>query len=592
VDDSIGPDGRDLSNRYDRADWGRPFWANRRQLAGTGPEGGVRPVFTEIAKSSGLIAAHSGPGAAACFNPQFKGSGLAVFDADGDGWDDVFVPDYSARRLEGAGRPAAPHLFRNRGGMRFEDVTAGSGLDTDMLGTGVGVADVDGDGDRDLLLLGLGSFRLMRNEGRFRFTDVTAASGLSAPEWASSAAFFDYDQDGWLDVLILGYNSWSREDYARCVHGPADTCSGAAPSCLPPLRSRLFRGRRDGTFVDVSAAAGLSAYPTRGLGILVCDLEDDGRPDLFVADDGNRNHLFSNRGGGHFEEIATQTGVAYDEFGNFRAGMGVDGAYLFHDERLCFAVGVFEGEEVPVYCQGPAGPGADPRRFTDQARALGVGKETVNFVTFGVRFLDYDLDGWEDLLLANGHVGSVMIGRRGSPFQPLALYQNMAGQRLGAWILPEDTDFGRPLLARALATSDLDHDGDLDLVVSQSGGPVLLYRNDTPRAGRHSLVLRLTSREGNVNGVGAKVEVRCGTLYQRFYHSLRPSFMAASSEDLVVGLGTCAGPAEVTIRWPSGSSARFDGIDVDRALQLREGETHPVVLFDWDTRARGSGGGR
>jgi hypothetical protein len=180
-----------------------------------------------------------------------------------------------------------------------------------------------------------------------------------------------------------------------------------------------------------------------------------------------------------------------------------------------------------------------------------------------------------------------MIGKRGSPLQPLALYQNVAGRRLGAWILSEDVDFGRPLLARAVATSDLDHDGDDDLVVSQSGGPALLFRNDTPPAGRHSLVLHLASREGNVGGIGAKVEVRCGDLYQRFLHSLRTSFMASSSEGRVVGLGACAGPAEVALRWPSGRSTRYGELEVDRALLLREGEPRPLVLYEWGPRAHG-----
>ncbi len=572
----IGPDGRDLSDRYTRDEWGRPFWENRRRRAGTGPKGGVPPTFTDVSDAAGLVATGSGPGAECTLNPQMKGTGLAVFDADGNGWDDVFIPDYSQKVLLGSGRPASPHLFRNLGGMHFEDVTAGSGLDIDMLGTGVAVADVDRDGRPDLILLGFGDLRLMHNDGGFHFRDITAGSGLHADVWPSTAAFFDYDNDGWLDLLILGYTNWSQENSDRCGKK-----GGAAPSCLPPLRSYLFKGRGDGTFEDVSERSGISSLPTRGLGVLIMDLEGDGYPDIFVANDGNRNYLFSNQKGGRFREIGLEAGVAYDAYGNFRAGMGVDGAYLFHDDRLCFAVGFFEGEETSVYCQDRADRKTQPYRFVDAGRMLGVGKETVNYVTFGVLFLDYDLDGWEDLLTANGHISNLTVGRRGSPFEPMALYQNIAGRQLGEWILSEDSDFGRPLLGRALAMADFDHDGDPDVIVTQNGGKSYLFRNETARDGHHALVLRFATAAGNVNGIGAAIDVRCGALQEHFYHTLHPSFMASSSEDLIVGLGACTDPADVSVHWPLGQQQHFANVVVDHAYLINEGRPEMKELYTW-----------
>jgi len=586
------------------AGWRSAFWEARRARSGEMVVGGTRPGFVDVTANSGIDFVHSSPGSDSRLNPEMKGPGIVAFDADNDGWTDLLFPDYSARQVLGSGPTSSARLYRGSGGFRFEDSTKASGLLDEFCGMGASAADIDRDGDIDLFIAGYGSNRLYLNDGRGRFDDFTEASGLRSDQWATSATFLDYDLDGNLDLLVLGYTQWTSEEHARCammeqnptlvksltgsgkepnVFERSHESVGVNPACLGPQKTYLWKGNGDGTFTDVSGHAGLQSLETRGLGIAILDLEGDRYPDILIANDGMRNQLLSNQRNGKFREIGLAAGVALDPSGNHRAGMGIDAAYLFEDDRICVSIGFFEAEIVPLYCQNRRDGSVDPYHFVDIGERHGVGRETNCYFTFGVRFVDYDMDGWKDLLLVNGHLSGRAAGMLDPSMarQPLVLYQNLQGTRLAEWVLPEDSDFGRPLLGRAVATADIDHDGDMDIVVAQNGGRPAIFRNDTDRKGRHSLMVRLAGVRSNPHGLGAHVETKCGDMVRREYVTLHASFMASSPPDLFFGLGQCEGPVTVTVRWPSGQTDVHGGVDIDRSLLFTEGREEVETIYAW-----------
>jgi hypothetical protein len=577
----------------------RAYSEARTQRAGLGVPGGTRPLFTDVTDAAGIAFKHSTPGVEAVNMPQMKGGGALLADLNADGRLDLYFPDYSPRIHEGRGQPARPRLYLNEGDFRFADATRQAGLDFDFMGYGATAADFDRDGDQDLVLTGFGRILLMLNDGQGRFRE--AGAGLAGRTWMGTAAPLDYDLDGRLDLFVLSFVAWTPEWHDRCAKaslspaaepfrpgmpsdgGGQDDFAVVEPGCIPAAAPYLFRGLGDGTFEDVTIKAGLAAKPTRGLGLSIVDLEQDRYPDLIVANDMSPTYVYVNQKDGTFREIGVTSGVAYDPAGNARGGMGIDSDYLFHDDRLCTAIAFFAGEDVPLYCQAVSGGSLQPYRFDDLASAVGLTDLLVP-VKFGLLFLDYDSDGWSDFVMVNGHVakGAGILGQ--TMLQPANVFQNLAGQRFAEWVLPSEEPLGRPLLARALLRGDLDDDGDLDLVIAQNGGRGLVLRNDTDRAGRHSLLLRLVGTTSNVEGLGTHVFVECAGLGQHRYSTNAPSFMGGSDERLHFGLGDCAGPAQVELRWPSGHVDRYHSVAADRAVRLVEGAQQPETLFEFHGR--------
>jgi enediyne biosynthesis protein E4 len=575
-------------------------------------EGGTRPAFSEVGVEAGLDYQQVAPGAESLWYPEMKGTGLLLADFDGDGWLDILFGAFSPSSMFGEGPPVGPRLFKNLGGMRFEEATAGSGLPADMHVTAGAAGDVDRDGDTDLVLSTQRGSLLYLNRGSGSFEDSRNLEAGEADGLKTTAAMLDFDLDGHLDVLTLGYVNWSPQlqiDVVGCNRdkpggkprvetpppppwplpdgGEAEKAKGQimSPACFPPGRSRLYRGLGGGRFSEVSDAAGLGRKGTNGLGLSILDLEGDSYPDIIIANDMIPTNVYRNRRDGTFEEQGLKSGMAFARNGRVRAGMGIDAAYLFGDDRLCLGMGFFYMQESSLYCQRKGGGGAAAAaRFEDLAPSLGVGAETVHQVTFGVLFSDYDSDGWRDLLMANGHVSrhwswhpEVKIDYEVQ--QAMSVYQNLGGGRLAEWILPKSDPLGEPTIGRALADGDLDHDGDVDLVLTQIGGPALLYRNDTSREGRHAIILELRGTGSNVAGLGSHVHVRCGGAKQHRYSSARPSFMGQSSTALHFGLGACEGPVDVEVRWPGRARERFPGLAVDQAVRLTEGAAEPHVLY-------------
>src|SRR5688572_9578092 len=362
-------------------------------------------TFTDISAQAGITFLHKNGAYGDKLLPETMGGGVAFFDYDNDGLQDLLFVNstYWSEKIPVGESPKTSALYHNQGGGKFKDVTAGSGLDVPLYGMGVACGDYDDDGRVDVLITTVGGCKLFQNEGGGKFRDVTATTGVggSPQDWSTSAAFVDYDNDGDLDLFVCNYIRWSPEidrevGYTMAgigrAYGPPTSFQGA--SCA------LYRNEGGGKFADVSEKAGVRAPVGKSLGVSPVDLDLDGRIDFVVANDTVPNFVFHNQTDGTFKEIGTASGVALDAFGNTRGAMGIDAARFRNDNAIGIAIGNFASEMTALYVSSPV----DPLLFTDEANAEGIGPASRQPLKFGLFFFDYDLDGWQDLLTANGHL--------------------------------------------------------------------------------------------------------------------------------------------------------------------------------------------
>jgi hypothetical protein len=521
-------------------------------------------AFTDITDASGVRFVHHNGASAARYLPETMGSGVAIFDADGDGRPDLFFVDSLAvaeLAKPPAGRPPGA-LYRGRGDGTFEDITAASGLDRPFLGMGTAVGDVDNDGDLDLLITGVGGERLYLGRGDGTFEEVSAAWGLTSEGFGSSAAFFDSDRDGWLDLVVGRYVTWSPETDLPC-RPDGEHRTYCTPEAYPGAVNRLYRNRGGTGFEDVTAKAGLGAAVGKTLGLAVVDFDGDLWPDLVVANDTARNFLYRNRGDGTFEEVGLEAGVALGPSGSPRGAMGVDAGDLDGDGRPDLVIGNFAQEMASIYRQLEGGV------FVDDAAVLGVGLPTLMDLAFGTLAVDLDGDGWLDLVFANGHIepeiARFQTGHRYA--QPLALFRNLEGRGFARIEAAPGTALAEPLVGRGLAAGDLDGDGDLDLVVTQNGRRAVVLRNDTPA--HPYLRLQLEGTRSHRSAIGARVEVDLGGRTIRRWLGSGGSYLSASEPVLTLGLGEGAAIEGIRIFWPSGA--------VQELGPLPPGRLHRVV---------------
>ena len=543
-------------------------------LLALGLQSAEPPVFTDDSEAAGIEFRHVNGSFGDKWMPESLGAGVALFDADGDGWTDIlFVQGMPWPGHEDAVpadlRDATLQLYGNRGDGTFEDRTAGSGLDVQMYGFGASPADYDGDGDLDLLVTAYGPNRLFRNTGSGVFEDVTASSGVGHAGWSTSAAWLDYDRDGDLDLYVANYVKWTPDDDIWC------TLDGTSKSyCTPESYegepSMLYRNEGDGTFSEVTRDAAVFVPGGKSLGVTVADFNDDGWPDFAVANDTEPNFLFQNLGDGTFSEVGLLSGMAFDAGGRARAGMGIDTAELRNDGVLSLAIGNFSKEMIGLFEARPGG------LFVDVAGGAGVGRSSFPFLTFGLFFFDFDLDGFSDMFAANGHLetGIGEIEASITYAQRPLLYRND-----GAGGLEEIGDLvggvlARPVVGRGVAYADLDRDGDLDVVLATNGGRGYLLRNHT-RDGQdapHVLRVRLQGSGANTEAVGAAVTVRAGEWQQRLWVRSGSSYASQSERTLTFGLGPRTAVDEIEIVWPDGvrqvlGGAELNGV-IDQELHI------------------------
>jgi enediyne biosynthesis protein E4 len=517
------------------------------------------PRFTDITAAAGLRWRHSNGARGLKRFPETMGGGGGFVDVDGDGWIDLVLID----SVPPAGGSTVT-LLRNRpgpvGARRFSDETTRSGLRSRFYGMGLAVGDVDNDGDLDLYVTALGPNRLFLNDGRGRFTDATARAGVGDPRYSTSAAFLDYDRDGDLDLFVCNYLRWDAKTELPCFAGDRVRIY-CPPTRYPGARSTLYRNEGGGRFRDVTTAAGIRNPAGKSLGVAVYDLNRDGRPDLYVANDLEPNCAFIQGADGRFSDQAPELGIAVSPAGRARAGMGVD-ARPRGPEGPALLAGNYQTEGAALFVPVPGG-------FEERTEAAGLLKPTLNSLTFGLGLLDLNLDSELDVVLLNGHV-EPDIAR----YQPGQRYrqrpQLFVGTPGGAFTDVSDRagePFQRGYAGRALAWGDIDNDGDLDLLAVENNGPAHLWRNDA--AGAHWLTVACDGCSAAPGGYGTTVEVRAGGRTQVQTVRSGSSYLAAHDPRLSFGLGSAARVEALTVRWPDGRVDRQTDLAVDRIVRVR-----------------------
>ncbi len=516
-------------------------------------DGVAQIVFRDVAEAAGISFRHE-RGARGDWHPvETMGSGVAVLDYDTDGAPDLFF--VQGGEVPGTGRPPGlvGTLYRNEGDGRFRDVSepAGFGAPAPVEGHGMGAvaADYDTDGDPDLLVTRAGTDLLYENRGDGTF--ALREAGLNAAGWAASAAFSDLDGDGDLDLFITHYLDWSPANNPVCARTIAGepVRSYCLPDAFSGVPDLLYENRGDGSFRDVTDAAGVGLRAGKGLGVLAADLVGDALPDLYVANDTVPNFLFENLGELRFRERGLPAGLAYDGDGNALAGMGIAVADIESDGDLDLFVTNFQGEANNLYVSDRHGV------FRDVSFLSGVGRPSLDWLGFGAVFADLDNDGAADLCVTNGHVlDNAPLLYPGTDYRQ----RDVCFRNLGGTFEPVVLE-GPAAVGRGLAAADFDADGFLDLVMSRSGGRPALLQNGSAPAPR--AVLRLVGRVSNRDGVGAEVVVERGGRPQRSVVTAGSSYLSSGTREVWIGLGHGA-PDSVRVRWPTGAE---QAVPVDRA---------------------------
>jgi hypothetical protein len=530
------------------------------------------PRFLDIAADAGIAFRHTNGASAKKYLVETMGSGAGVLDYDGDGRSDIVLLD--DHQLVPFSRPARStvRLYRNltAPGMapRFEDVTAQVGLDCHEYTMGCAAGDFDGDGRTDLYVSAvLGTGRLYQNRGS-RFEDVTTTAGVQLPgKWGSGCAWLDFDQDGQLDLYVASYVRYPSlaADVPCFLRGQER--SYCIPAAYAGASGTLFRNLGGGRFQDVTRTAGVFDAGQKGLGVLATDLNDDGWTDLLIANDTVPNRLFVNQRG-RFREDAEMAGVAYGAGGKARGGMGVDAADWANTGAASAVVTNFSGESIGFF----APEGAEKGIFSDRAGEVGVAGPSQRYVGFGVRFLDAENDGFEELCAVNGHIrDDIDRLEPGQTYaQPALLFQNVGGQRLADVTQGTGAPVASGGVRRGLVSADFDADGRVDLLVTRNGGPAELWLNQTETA-NHWLAVRLVGRKSNRDGVGARVTLRVGGKTQTRWITSGGSYLCESERTAHFGLGTASKVDELAARWPGGAAQTVTVTGVDRRITVVEG---------------------
>jgi enediyne biosynthesis protein E4 len=529
-------------------------------------------VLKDVSKAAGIDFKHNSGAYGGKLLPETLGSGCAFLDYDGDGFQDILL--VNSMDWPGHKRGRSPlKLFRNNRNGTFTDVTKASGLDVELYGMGVAVGDYNNDGFPDVLITCVGQNRLFQNTGKGTFVDVTKASNLAGRQaFSTSAVWFDYDRDGLLDLFICNYVNWSPEHDVFC------SLDGKNKSYCTPEAYRgetcwLFHNRGNGTFEDVTAASGIFDTSSKSLGVAMIDFDQDGWPDLFVANDTQPNKLYRNLRNGKFKDAAVEAGLAFSNEGKARAGMGVDVGDFENSGRPGIAITNFDNEMVGLYRSAAAG------QFEDVSLAAGVGGPSKTTLGFGCGFADLDLDGRLDLVVANGHIDDTVRNIRGNVgyAQPPHLFLNLGKGKFQDVAAAHGGDFAAPRVGRGLAFGDFDRDGDVDILLTTNNGPAYLFRNDV-NSGNRALRLYLTGTKSNRDAIGAVVRISHGGVSQMRVLRSGSSYLSQSEGAVTFGVGRAEQVDRITVEWPSGASQEFTKITTKNAHQINENKGLTDIL--------------
>jgi enediyne biosynthesis protein E4 len=531
---------------------------------------GTSPItFRDITPKASIRFVHNNAAFGKKYLPETMGPGVAFIDYDNDGWQDIFL----VNGTDWPGRPskhATAKLYHNNHDGTFTDVTHKAGLDVELFGMGVAVGDYDNDGFDDLFVTTMGQSHLFHNNGNGTFSDVTQEAGLMGlKEFSTSAAWVDYDKDGKLDLVVANYVQWSLERDLYCTLD-GKSKSYCTPESYKGTAVRLWHNRGNGTFEDVTKRAGLSEPTSKTLGIAIIDYDNDGWPDLLFSNDTQPNKLYRNNGNGTFTEKAVVAGIAFSEDGVARAGMGVDAADYDRSGAASILITNFANQMLSLYHNEGKG------LFVDEAPRSEVGRASLLTLGFGCFFFDYDLDGWPDIFIANGHIdGDIQRVQPNVKYaMPPHLFRNVGKGNFQEVTKTLGAAFATPRVGRGAAYGDINNDGRPDLLLSTNGGPAYLFENDVAPGSNanKSLRIKLIGTKSNRDGIGTLVKVTNGGGTGSQMMRSGSSYLSASELALTFGLGQHDQTDTIEIRWPSGQVDRLSGVAAGQTVTVTEGK--------------------
>jgi hypothetical protein len=541
-----------------------------KQTAGTASKArGSGPLqFTDVTTQAGIRFKHNSGAFGKKYLPETMGSGVCVLDYDNDGWQDILFVNSMDWPEHKTGK-SYPALYHNNHDGTFTDVTRTAGLAIEIYGMGCAIGDYDNDGLPDIYITAVGGNHLFHNLGHGKFHDVTVEAGVSDPGFATSAVWLDYDNDGKLDLFVSHYVDWSVEKDQYCTLDGKKK-SYCTPQAYKGQSAALFRNKGNGTFENVTKRAGLYDPTSKSLGIALLDYDNDGWLDLFVANDTEPNKLYRNNHNGTFADVAVLAGVALSETGRPRAGMGVDAADYDGSGLQSLIIGNFTNESMSLYHNDGSG------LFTDEAAKSGIGQMSIQSLTFGCFFFDYDLDGWPDIFAANGHVSDdiAVVQANVKYAQRPSVFRNLGNGKFAEVTTSLGAALQKEIVGRGAAYGDFDNNGDLDLLITENNGPARLLRNDGG-SGNDFLRVKTVGTRSNRDGIGAVVRLttnRGARMVQMVKSG--SSYLSQSEMILTFGLGKPDDGRMIALEivWPSGTKQSLRRIKANQVITVQEGK--------------------
>jgi len=524
--------------------------------------------YTDVRKEAGITFLQDATQTEEKYYLETMGTGAAWLDYDQDGWMDLFFVQSAATDIYKPPKPLRSALYHNNGDGTFTDVTEKAGLGGEgHYGQGVAVGDFDNDGFPDIYVTGYGRAILYRNNGNGTFSDVTAKAGVADEGgWSTSAGWFDYDKDGWLDLVVTNYIEWSPKNNIWCGEHRSGYRSYCHPGNYKGQKTKLYHNNHDGTFTDVSDASAVGKPESKGMGVVLADFNNDGWTDIAIANDSWPNFLFLNRHDGTFQDVALVSGMAASEDGRYEAGMGIDAADVDGDGWQDIYITHLDFELNRLYHNNRDGT------FDDATYRSGIGNKAILLSGVSTKFLDYDNDGWPDILQLNGAMLDNVQLYHGevSYKEPLLMFRNLGKGQFDKVSDSLGPDFMRPIAGRGLATGDYDNDGDIDIVTNNRGDYPSLLRNDGGNA-NHWLEIFVIGTKSNRDGIGASLKLTSEGISHVEQSKGGMSYMSASDPRIFFGLGKRTKIDSLEITWPSGSLEKLTNVPVDKIIAVKEG---------------------